>query len=484
MNAPFVRADVIRAMFSSATSNVFKSELPQYCAMNELVAAVNRNALCQNSELEQQLQATGELDRLPVERHGAIRVGTAEELSTLRRLFSVMGMVPVGYYDLSAAGIPVHSTAFRPTDDEALRRNPFRVFTSLLRLDLIDDVELRQQAAAILAQRDIFTTRCRRLLKLFEKEGGFNEARAHEFVSEAIETFRWRSQATVSADIYRKLYSAHPLIGDIVCFQGPHINHLTLHALDIDAIQRAMVARNMNPKAVIEGPPRRCCPILLRQTSFKALPEPISFAEADGSRVGGFHAARFGEVEQRGVALTAKGRALYDRLLADAHARAPIAGDGANAEAFIEQLNRSFRAFPDDYATLRAEKLAFFRYSPAAKGMSQLGRSTRPASLDELTRAGHLRLEPIMYEDFLPVSAAGIFRSNLGEEAQRIFARPNRKGFEEALGVAVVDELTLYQKAEAKSLATSWKALGLDKEPPDGSKSSGMDIGATASSHN
>ncbi len=42
----------------------------------------------------------------------------------LRRLFAVMGMAPVGYYDLSVAGVPVHSTAFRPTTAQALRPIP------------------------------------------------------------------------------------------------------------------------------------------------------------------------------------------------------------------------------------------------------------------------------------------------------------------------------------------------------------------------
>ena len=65
----------------------------------------------------------------------------------LRRLFAVMGMHPVGYYDLSIAGVPVHSTAFRPIADAALKRNPFRIFTSLLRLELIESTELRKQAA-------------------------------------------------------------------------------------------------------------------------------------------------------------------------------------------------------------------------------------------------------------------------------------------------------------------------------------------------
>ena len=77
---------------------------------------------------------------------GAIRLGTAQELVAIRRVFAVMGMYPVGYYDLSVAGIPVHSTAFQPI--KALRRSPFRVFTSLLRLELIEDEGLRAEAAA------------------------------------------------------------------------------------------------------------------------------------------------------------------------------------------------------------------------------------------------------------------------------------------------------------------------------------------------
>ena len=422
-------------------------------------------ALVENPELEKQLRETGELDRLGVERHGAIRVGTAEELSTVRRLFAVMGMAPVGYYDLSVAGIPVHSTAFRPTADEALRRNPFRVFTSLLRLDLIDDVEVRREAAKILARRNIFTPRCHELLRVFEEKGGLDEAQAREFVSEAIETFRWRSEATVSAEVYHKLHVAHPLIADVVCFKGPHINHLTLRTLDIDAAQDAMAARNMNPKAVVEGPPRRDCAILLRQTSFKALQEPISFEEADGSIVSGAHAARFGEIEQRGVALTAKGRTLYDRLLAAALASTPIASDGSNAAVYVNELGRHFKAFPDDYATLRAEELAFFRYSPTAKGSSQIGGLSSPLSIEGLLRAGYIQIEPIIYEDFLPVSAAGIFRSNLGEEGRQNFVeRANREAFEEALGAAVVDGLAFYAEAEAKSRTACLKALGLSDE--------------------
>ena len=458
--AAFVSADAIRAMFSRAMSAMYKSEVPQYRALAELVARLNREAL--NADREIEGERRGELDQLGMERHGAIRLGTPEELSTVRRLFMVMGMAPVGYYDLSVSGIPVHSTAFRPTSEEALRRNPFRVFTSLLRLDLIEDEEARRAAAAALARREIFTPRCMELIEEFEGNGGFDEARAREFVAAAVETFRWRGAATVPAEVYRKLHSAHPLVADVACFDGPHINHLTLAALDIDAAQQALAASEMKPKAIIEGPPRRRCPILLRQTSFKALPEPVVFPNAAGAPVVGAHTARFGEIEQRGVALTAKGRALYDRLLAEAHARVPIAGDASNAVAHMEELRRCFQAFPDDAATLCVERLAFFRYSPTASGANRTTEGQGPFSVERLLQAGLLRIEPIVYEDFLPVSAAGIFRSNLDATGSGTFTeRSNRRAFEEALGAAVLDETALYQEAEAASLDASLRALGL-----------------------
>jgi uncharacterized glyoxalase superfamily metalloenzyme YdcJ len=355
----------------------------------------------------------------------------------------------------------VHSTAFRPIGEAAIRACSFRIFASLLRLDLIVDAKAREIAAKILAQRDIFTLRCRELIDRFEVRG-FDDEEAREFVVEATKTFRWNGQAIVSSAIYQKLYATHPLLADIVCFKGPHINHLTLHALDIDAVHAAMAAKGMSPKAIIEGAPRRRCPILLRQTSFEARPEPVEFIEEDGGRLRVAHAARFGEIEQRGAALTAKGRALYDRLLAEAQAEVPLATDGANAVAFNAALTRRFAAFPDDDETLKGEKLAFFRYSPDASAKA-VDPASRP-SLDDLLRSGALRAEPILYEDFLPVSAAGIFRSNLGDQrAENLIERADQRAFEAALGAPVVDELALYEEAETRSLPTSLKALGLDR---------------------
>ena len=139
MTRNFVSSDDIRSRFSRAMSAMYRSEVPQYGTLVELVEEINALRLKDDPDLAASLERSGELSRLSEERHGAIRLGTPGELSTIARVFAVMGMHPVGYYDLSVAGIPVHSTAFRPIDPTALSKNPFRVFTSLLRLDWIED---------------------------------------------------------------------------------------------------------------------------------------------------------------------------------------------------------------------------------------------------------------------------------------------------------------------------------------------------------
>ncbi|MGE8215122.1 MAG: VOC family protein [Stenotrophomonas maltophilia] len=446
----FVSPDDIRSLFAQAMSTMYRTEVPLYGTLVDLVAEINDAVLTANPALAEQLDRTDERTRLDQERHGAIRVGTAEELATLGRLFAVMGMHPVGYYDLSVAGVPVHSTAFRPRTAKALAHNPFRVFTSLLRLELIEDAALREESARILAQRRIFTDTALALIDQAERDGGLGEEDARRFVIASLETFRWHGDATVSLPTYHALHDAHRLIADVVSFRGPHINHLTPRTLDIDAAQTAMLARGIDAKAVVEGPPPRRCPILLRQTSFKALQEPVHFPSGDAADAG-THTARFGEIEQRGLALTPKGRALYDQLLAQAR---DSGGAGSTGQDYPTRLATAFQAFPDDHATLRREGLGYYRYALTAAGRAN------PAAVGDLPAealiaAGLASADPIVYEDFLPVSAAGIFQSNLGGEEQRAYAaHANREAFEQALGMPVEDEFAIYARLQAESLAT------------------------------
>jgi uncharacterized glyoxalase superfamily metalloenzyme YdcJ len=447
-----VSPDDIRKGFSKAMSDMYRDEVPLYGALMELVAETNARVLNTDAALARQLQRTGEIQRLDMERHGAIRLGTAEELATISRLFAAMGMQPVGYYDLTPAGVPVHSTAFRAVHESALQTSPFRVFTSLLRLELIENPELRAFAESALAKRSIFTPRALELIQQAEADGGLDATHAEAFIQQALETFRWHHTATVTAAQYQQLSDQHRLIADVVAFKGPHINHLTPRTLDIDQVQAAMPGKGITPKAVIEGPPRRQCPILLRQTSFKALDEAIAFTDAKGS-----HSARFGEIEQRGVALTPKGRALYDQLLNAARDELGAFPNEANAGRYTELMEQHFQRFPDNHREMREQELAYFRYFVTEKGLAA---QDKAATLDELIAAGHVDVEPLVYEDFLPVSAAGIFQSNLGDAAQSHYAaNSNQAEFEKALGRQTIDELKLYGETQQRSIDECKRAL-------------------------
>lgn len=453
----FANRDEIRASFSRAMSNMYKAEVPLYGTLLELVAETNEAVLANDSQIARSLNQTGEIQRLDMERHGAIRVGTATELATLGRLFAVMGMEPVGYYDLTPAGVPVHSTAFRAVHEEALQVSPFRVFTSLLRLELIDNPELRAFASDVLSKRNIFTPRAIELIEKSETDGGLNETDAEDFVKQALETFRWHNTATVSLDEYKQLNAQHRLIADVVAFHGPHINHLTPRTLDIDVVQDGMPKKGITPKAVVEGPPRRNCPILLRQTSFKALEESITFV-GQSTNEAGSHSARFGEIEQRGAALTPKGRELYDELLNVARAELDEFPNEANAVRYAQILEQTFKNFPDNYEQMRAQDLAYFRYFATDSGVGELS----GANLEQLIDAGHIRYEPLVYEDFLPVSAAGIFQSNLGDDAQAHYnTSSNQQDFQRALGRNTINELKLYADTQQRSLQACAEALGI-----------------------
>jgi uncharacterized glyoxalase superfamily metalloenzyme YdcJ len=76
----FTSCDAIRSRFSCELSRMYRAEVPQYGVLLDLVERVNEDALRRNARAREK----GEQLRLDIERHGAIRVGTAVELATMR----------------------------------------------------------------------------------------------------------------------------------------------------------------------------------------------------------------------------------------------------------------------------------------------------------------------------------------------------------------------------------------------------------------
>ena len=218
-------------------------------------------------------------------------------------------------------------------------------------------------------------------------------------------------------------------------------------------------------KDFTEGPSEDT-PILLRQDSYKALTEPVQFREADGSIVDTVHTARFGEIEERGYATTPKGRALYDACLAQADAareRDPSL-PARDFAAYESAYATPFAPFPKTLPALLAQGLVFGRYAPTPKGIAARG-SIETTDLHALVRSGHVQVEGLRYEDFLPVSAAGIFASNLNQYGTQSTSavRPtySRSQLEVILGRPIIDSMVIDRGLEAASILETWRELGL-----------------------
>ena len=365
----------LRAQFAAGLSAMYAGEVPAYGTLVEATQQVNSDYAARNPGAERH----GSLARVTAERHGAIRVGSPAELAAVADLFAAFGMLPVGYYDLRTARspIPVVSTAFRPIESTELAHNPFRVFTSMLatRDPRYFDPDLRTRVQTFLARRQLFDPALLARARIIAAEGACDAEEAQAFVAAAVAAFAL-SREPINKSWYDELSRVSAVAADIAGVGSTHINHLTPRVLDIDELYRRMTERGITMIDAIQGPPPTDGPaVLLRQTSFRALDEACLFRGRDGTLSSGTLRVRFGEVEARGVALTPRGRQCYDAAMAsDDPAR--DWGD----------------YFPSTDEQMAAEGLAYYRGGdPAA---------------------------PIVYEDFLPASAAGIFRSNLDRDTK------------------------------------------------------------------
>ncbi|KAK1994137.1 DUF1338-domain-containing protein [Colletotrichum falcatum] len=474
----YIDADTLRTTFALAMSAMYKSEVPLYGDLIHIVQRVNLEAQVKRLDsLDDLVTMEASTERLTFERHGAIRLGTPKELHTVRRIFAVLGMYPVGYYDLSVAELPMHATCFRPISTESLQRNPFRVFTTLLRPELLASGTARDISLELLENRNIFSDALMELLAAAENslDGRLTSEQGGQFVTEALRTFSWQSLAAATYGQYNLLCSEHPVVADIACFRSSHINHLTPRALDIVAAQQAMIAAGMAVKSRIEGPPARKCPILLRQTSFLALEEKIRFIGTEEQEyVDSFHKARFGEIEERGAAVTPAGRQLYDKLFNEAMDTAHKTGKSQDPVGMDQILVQVFQKYPDNWEELRRRGLVYSEYKCAhdavakMKTLSGLNTLNPSAFVDRLVSEGVLKVSPITYEDFLPFSAAGIFQSNLLQNnatevvvTTKMSAKSDMKAFEKALQMEVLDSNEFYEQMQRNSLDRCAKELGL-----------------------
>lgn len=285
---------------------------------------------------------------------------------------------------------------------------------------------------------DVFSQRARRVLEFLCGFADRNYLRLH---------FRHLSRSAIDSYAMENVSES-----DITELTVQLTNHLQ---------QPGFALRELNHsgfKDFTEGPSADT-PVLLRQDSYKALTEPVTFREADGSTVDAKHTARFGEIEQRFYATTPKGRALYDECLinADKVRETDPGFIKRDHEGYQQAYAKCFAAFPKTLTGLLDQGLVYGIYSATAKGM-EAGRQQRIQTRDanELVRLGFAQVEGLRYEDFLPFSAAGIFASNLGEYGTKstATAKPiySQAKLEQIMGRKIIDPNVTYARSQEESL--------------------------------
>ncbi len=465
----------LRAAFADRLAAMYGREVPLYTTLVEVSREVNADCAASPAWAQRRggAERLGSLERVTAERHGAIRLGSPREMAQVARVFAGFGMHPVGFYDLrdaSATSVPVVSTAFRPTDPAQLAQNPFRVFTSMLVTEdrRFFDEQTQARLEDFVAARELFGPRLLQLADQAAGRGALGREAADELLDLATAAFEL-SDEPIDEAWYEHLAAISAVAADIGGVASTHINHLTPRVLDIDDLYARMQARGIEMIDEVQGPPSWEGPdVLLRQTSFKALAEERVFARADGTVGPGSLRVRFGEVEQRGIALTPAGRELYDAMVA----QVDEALAGGEARTRVEVSQEVWREhLPTTEAGLAQRGLAFFTYRvPDGADAAEAPLPTwedLPGAKDlaRMVASGVLVAEPIVYEDFLPRSAAGIFASNLDGAGTRdddqSGAQYDLARLSEVVGVSVADPMDLYAAQQDDSVRECMGRLGL-----------------------
>ena len=483
----------IRKLVARGFSAMYGGELPEY---NRFTAPVR------DSNLEQlNLHPDPHVNRetLMEEKHGAIRVPGPTEMRIVTRIFAVMGMFPVEFYDMTILGsksLPMTATAFRATDG-SIDESAFRMFCSLLHVDSIPAAVRDEVLAELEKNRRLhpkFSAELLAMLDQAERDGGFEAVEAQRFTALVVDAFGMHKDKVVNFALYSRLRKISDPLADIV-LESPVLNHLTPRALDIEDAVEKLNHAEIPMQTVIQGPPIRedGVPIQLNQIAriaageevFAALdpavlrafendPDSLEKAKSSaprlelqkGENVGDYmdriekalaadpiviihHKARFGEIEARGVALTLEGENAYNAYGIESEAD-PIA-----KQAKVEKFSAGY---PKTHRQLHAAGWAYYTYRVTDAGRARSDRGgVEELDIKLLLDAGDVELVPQTYHDFLPFSAAAIFRANSTDGIEGIAesksdASNNKRMLEEAMGTTIANRHDLHRREQKESL--------------------------------
>ena len=489
----FLSTAEIRKLVARGFSEMYGAELPEY---NRFTAPVRASNL---EGLERHPDPHVNRETLMEEKHGAIRMPGAAEMRVVTRIFAVMGMKPVEFYDMTTLGtksLPMIATAFRATDD-SIEESAFRMFCSMLHVESVPALVREEVIAELAKNRRLYPKFSAELLATLDRaeaDGGLDAEEARRFAALVVDAFSMHKDKVVDFALYSKLRRISDPLADIV-LESPVLNHLTPRALDIEDAVAKLNAAGIPMQTVIQGPPIREDGVSVQLNQIARIAagedvfvarrpevlgayetEPGSLREAkagaprvelqtgenvadymariDGALEGApiaiiHHKARFGEIESRGVALTVEGEAAYNAYGIEGES------DPAAKNAKVERFKQEY---PKTHRELHATGWAYYTYQMTDAGRARRGRGAVGAEdLETLLDDGDVELVPQTYHDFLPFSAAAIFRANLTEGVEGTggsdrAATDNQRLLEEAMGTAIISRHDLHRRDRDGSL--------------------------------
>lgn len=472
MSKNFVDKNQLNSQLFGGLSDMYSKEVPLYAQLYETNLEVNLKTIAANPEKYDGVDPY----KLSNERHGAIRLASQEEFQMMTRFFKVMGMHPNNIYDLTSSQYgaqPGISTAFMGLEDINHRMFCTLVLPETLEPKLPQD--LLDEIKEAVSKRKIFPDELIKLIEKSEQRGGLEKEDADRFVELGTKVFEWKGRCE-NKELYDKLKDlGFGIIADATCFPNPHLNHLTPNSLDIDECYEVMSKKLGNEykefkhrgmKDSIEGYPAMQNLMLLRQTSFNALEEDVVFVDKDGKEYHGKHTARFGELEQRGTAVTKAGMDLYYSCIGDAIDVKKTGIQNTDYEKFKKQYADCFAKVPDDLVKQYEQGIIFVDFKATEKGKKELVGKNETMDLDSLIEKGFVEYSPSRYNHFLPISAAGIFGSNdkKTEQKPKYSVKPQNfsaKDLERIINAKVVDMYDLAEAQQAQSIKNIYDELGV-----------------------
>ena len=437
----WTRAEIVRKILAD-----FEKSMPIYKQMMSVAREINAQA------------GSTEAQRLGRIMHAAIRCASDAELRTINDLFSLMGNEPVNYYDLRER-VSVESTAFRPTTQDEIELNGFRVFCSRLSLDCIPN-EHRPFVETIVARRSIFDEEILELIETGKRQGRFNQQQAERFVQCCVKLFTRPDKALVSLAEYEKLRSINKVAAQVLVSNSLAFNHLTPSVASVPAAHEEMVRQGIKTIPVWQGPVGK--EVILRQTSCLAPAIQLKFPQGDGSFVAANYQETFVEFEERLQALTPRGRELFESLFDEGKQALQLKeGDPGYAEHYYTVMCDALSDFPDDPLELWKQQLAYFTFE-VSNPSRPLPAGAADIDFSEAVITGLVRLVPQQYEDFFGPAATNIFNSNIGlEDVSNVgVAKPDsQKSYEAALGREVVNMYDYYDAIQAASQADVYEQI-------------------------